>query len=368
MTWKVVLSDLRVSPAQRESVLDVLDSGWLSMGPRTAAFETAFAAASGAEHAIATSSGTTGLLLALQAVGVGPGDEVVLPSLTFVADANVVRHLGATPVFADIQAVDRPLVDAASVLERVTPRTRAALVVHYAGSGFDVGPLLGHGFAVIEDAAHAVGPVADDGSWLPVRGDAAVYSFFANKNLPLGEGGLVATKRADVAERVRRLRSHGMTTGTWDRHRGHAYDYDVVATGTNARITEVQAALGAAGLVELPAQNGLRRRLLSRYADAFGGTSVRMALVGTNSTAHLAVAVLPSAVERSRVRETLAAAGVQTSFHYPPIHRFTAYAEVAHRPLPVTEEAAERLVTLPLHPYLCDDDIDLVVSTLLGAL
>jgi len=242
------------------------------------------------------------------------------------------------------------------------------LVVHYAGSAVNVAPLLGHGFAVIEDAAHAVGPTTDGGIWLPVRGDAAVYSFFANKNLPVGEGGMVATNREDIAADIRRLRGHGMTTGTWDRHRGHAYDYDVLAIGTNARLTEVQAALGAAGLADLPAHNETRRRLLSQYEDALTGSKVGLALAGSDSTAHLAVAVLPEAGGRARVRERLATAGVQTSFHYPPIHRFAAYRDLEHAPLPVTEAASERLVTLPLHPYLSEGAVELIVSTLLEAL
>jgi dTDP-4-amino-4,6-dideoxygalactose transaminase len=368
MSWKVALSDLRVSAEQRASVQEVLDSGWLSMGPRVESFESAFRAAATTDHAVAVSSGTSGLLLALQAVGVGPGDEVVLPSLTFVADANVVRWLGASPVFADVESCARPLVDPRSILERVTPHTKAVLVVHYAGAQVEMGPLLGQGFAVIEDAAHAVGPLSDDGSWLDLQGDAAVFSFFANKNLPLGEGGMVVTNRADLAEALRRLRAHGMTTGTWDRHRGHASDYDVVVTGTNARITEMQAALGESGLPDLPGHNAIRRALLRTYEQLLAGSPVSIALAGCPTSAHLAVAVLPARSDRSRVRSALADVGIQTSFHYPPIHRFTAYAGSAGSSLPVTEEAAQRLVTLPLHPYLAAADVEFVASSLLRSL
>ncbi|HET6910799.1 MAG TPA: DegT/DnrJ/EryC1/StrS aminotransferase family protein [Mycobacteriales bacterium] len=367
MNWKVALSDLRVSDRQRAAVNDVLDSGWLSMGPRTAAFESAFAEAAAVEHAVAVSSGTTGLLLALQAVGVGPKDEVVLPSLTFVADANVVRQLGATPVFADIMAVDRPVADPQSILSRVTRRTKAVIVVHYAGASAEVEPLLGHGFAVIEDAAHAVGPV-DDSAWLRLRGDLAVFSFFANKNLALGEGGMVSANRGDLDAALRLLRAHGMTASTWDRHQGHASDYDVVTVGTNGRITEVQAALGEAGLPDLPAHNATRRRLLRKYAEMFEGSAVSLALRGDPSTGHLAVAVLPGTGQRPRIRAALADAGIQTSFHYPPIHKFAAFGEFATVRLPATEEAEKRLMTLPLHPYLSEDGVELVASTLLDAL
>src|SRR4051812_44170049 len=277
VVWRTRLSDLRISPAQRAAALEVLDSGWLSMGPRTAAFERAFAAAAAAENALAVANGTAALLLALKAVGVSPGDEVVIPSLTFVADASVVRQLGAVPVFADIESVGRPLVCADDVLRVVTPRTRAVIVVHYAGVAVDVAPLLGHGFAVVEDAAHGIGPTHDDGSWIPLVGDVAAYSFFANKNLPLGEGGMVTTRDHLLADRMRLLRSHAMTSGTWDGQRGHATDYDVVDVGINARLPEVQAAMGEVGLVDLPGHNAIRRRLLAAYDEAFAGSGVGMA-------------------------------------------------------------------------------------------
>jgi len=368
VSWTVALSDLRVSDRQRAAVSDVLDSGWLSMGPRTASFESAFAESAAVGHAVAVSSGTAGLLLALQAAGVAPGDEVILPSLTFVADANVVRWLGATPVFADIEAADRPLADPTSILDKVTRRTRAAIVVHYGGALAQVEPLLGHEFAVIEDAAHAVGPIADNSSWLQLRGDLAVFSFFANKNLALGEGGMIATNSGELDASLRRLRAHGMTSTTWDRHQGHASDYDVVTIGTNARITEIQAAMGEAGLPDLPTNNAKRRQLLRRYAELLEGSPVSLALHDVASTGHLAVAVLPVTGQRPRIRSALADAGIQTSFHYPPIHRFTAYAGCAAAPLPATEAAEQRLMTLPLHPYLTDDAIELVVSVLLDSL
>jgi dTDP-4-amino-4,6-dideoxygalactose transaminase len=363
------LSDLRVTPAQRKAALEVLDSGWLSMGPRTAAFERAFAAAADVDHAVAVANGTSALLLALRAVGVGPGDEVVVPSLTFVADASVVQQLGARPVFADIRSVDRPLVDVQDVLRAVTPKTRAVIVVHYAGFQLDVTPLLGQGFAVVEDAAHAIGPIGDDGSWIPLAGDVAAYSFFANKNLPLGEGGMVTARHPILADRVRLLRSHAMTSGTWDRHRGHATDYDVVDFGVNARLTELQAAMGEVGLADLPVHNAVRRRLLAVYADSFSGTGVRMAFPDVeDTTGHVAVAILPEAGSRPRIREVLAGHGIQSSFHYPPIHRMSAYRDMTTRTLPRTDDADAHFVTLPLHPFLSDDDVRDVAKVVREAL
>jgi dTDP-4-amino-4,6-dideoxygalactose transaminase len=369
VTWRFRLSDLRVSSAQRLAALEVLDSGWLSMGPRTAAFEQSFAAAAGVEHAVAVANGTAALLLALKAVGVSAGDQVVLPSLTFVADASVVRQLGAEPVFADVTSVDRPLLDPDDVLRAVTPRTRAVITVHYGGVPADVAPLVGRGFAVVEDAAHSIGPVAADGSWIPLVGDVAAYSFFANKNLPLGEGGMVTARNPAVAERVRLLRSHAMTSGTWDRHRGHATDYDVVDVGVNARLTEIQAAMGEVGLADLPLHNDARRRLLAVYGEALAGSGVRLAFSGeSRTTGHIAVAVLPEAGSRPRIRAALAGCGIQSSFHYPPIHGMTAYRDPPARSLPRTEEAAEQFVTLPLHPYLTDEDVREIAAAVRGVL
>ncbi|MBC7679604.1 MAG: DegT/DnrJ/EryC1/StrS family aminotransferase [Pseudorhodobacter sp.] len=367
MSWRIPLADVRITGAQRSAVLEVLDSGWLSMGPRTEQWEADFAAAADVPHAVAVSSGTAALLIALQALGVGPGDEVVLPSLTFVADANVVVALGAVPVLADVVSPVLPLSTAHELLARVTPRTKAVLVVHYAGHVVDVQPLLDAGLRVVEDAAHASGAL-DDTGWLPLRGDVACFSFFANKNLALGEGGMATTADPDLAARLRLLRSHGMTSGTWDRHRGHASDYDVVATGWNLRTTELAAAMGSAVLPDLSPGNARRRELLTGYRASFDGTAVRMAFEQDDRTAaHLAVAVLPPGT-RPAVRAALAEQRVQSSFHYPPVHGFTAFEGVVGTPLPQTDAAAARLVTLPLHPHLSDAELRVVVDGVLAAL
>jgi dTDP-4-amino-4,6-dideoxygalactose transaminase len=366
LTWRIPLADVRLSETQREAAIAVLDSGWLSMGPETAKFEHAFEALSGVKHAVCVSSATAGLILAMVLAGVGPGDEVIVPSLTFVADANAARVLGARPVFADVIRPNRPVVDVEDLLASVSPRTRAAVVVHYGGflaSLEGLSELRNRGITVIEDASHAVGPVNDAGEWIAVNGDFVVFSFFANKNLGVGEGGMIATGDSATAAKLRLLRSHGMTTGTWDRHRGHASDYDVVAPGWNFRPTEMAAALGRAGLADLARLNAARRRVLGYYREAFAATQcVDMAFTATEPTAgHLAVAVLPTGL-RSRVREALSAAGIQSSFHYPPIHRFSAYVNDHNRLLPETERAAAQLITLPLHPWLKSEETNEIAS------
>jgi dTDP-4-amino-4,6-dideoxygalactose transaminase len=367
VSWRIPLAEVRVSPAQRAAVLDVLDSGWLSMGPRTQQWEADFSSAAGVAHAVACSSGTAALLMALQAVGVEPGDEVVLPSLTFVADANVVTALGAVPVLADVVSPQEPVARAEQLLDRATSRTKAAVVVHYAGHAVDVRPLRDAGIKVVEDCAHSAGPLDAQG-WLPLRGDVGCYSFFANKNLALGEGGMAVTADDDVAQQLRLLRSHGMTSGTWDRHRGHASDYDVLTPGWNLRTTEIGAAMGSAALPELAPGNARRRDLLGVYREAFAGSAVSMAFPDDATTAaHLAVAVLPPGA-RPAVRASLSDRQVQSSFHYPPVHGFSAYASLRTGPLTQTDDAVQRLVTLPLHPFLEDADVRLVRDGVLAAL
>jgi dTDP-4-amino-4,6-dideoxygalactose transaminase len=367
---KVPLSELTLSAAQRGAVDRVLSSGWLSMGPETAACEAAWCAASGVGHAFLTSSCTASLWIALAAVGVGPGDEVILPSLTFVADANVVVRLGATPILADVISPERPLLDPADAAARRTDRTKAVVVVHYAGYEADVAALRAAlpGVAVVEDCAHAPGPLAS-GRWPGGDGDVACYSFFSNKNLGVGEGGMVTTADDDLARRCRLLRSHGMDSLTWDRHRGHASSYDVLMPGMNFRPSEIVAALVGAGIDDLAEENERRRSHLSAYRKELDAAGVSMIFdADEDTTAHIAVVLAGG--RRDDVRVTLADEGVQTSMHYPPIHRFTWYAEQPFTPasLPVTEAAADSMVTLPLWGRMADDVRDRIVRRLVDLL
>ena len=266
MDWQVPLSDIDLGDAEIEAVEKVLRSRWLSMGPVTQQFEAAFAAMCGAKHAFAVSNGTTALHLAYAALGLGPGDEVIVPALTFVATANAIRYTGATPVFADVTSLDDLTISPADIAAKITPRTRAIAVMHYGGYLCDMDAILAlagqHGLAVVEDACHAPGATYD-GRGAGTLGDVGCFSFFANKNIAIGEGGMVTTNRDDLAERIRLLRSHGMTTLTWDRHRGHAASYDVVATGFNYRLDEIHSALGLAQLGKLLENNRRRADLVA---------------------------------------------------------------------------------------------------------
>ncbi|MFZ5858221.1 MAG: DegT/DnrJ/EryC1/StrS family aminotransferase [Chloroflexota bacterium] len=371
MQWKIPLSDLDFGSEEQAAVDAVLKSKWLTMGAVTEEFEQAFAAYVGAKHAIAVTNATAGLHLACVAAGLGAGDEAILPSLTFVATANAVRYTGATPVFADIVGVDDFNVSYHAIEKSITDRTRAILVVHYGGYPCDMPSIMGlareRGLKVIEDAAHAVGSELG-GIHLGVWGDIGVYSFFSNKNMTTGEGGMVVTNDDGHAQKLRLLRSHGMTSLTWDRHKGHAWSYDVVDLGYNYRIDEIRAALGKVQLVKLPANNEKRRHLTDVYRDAMQELTPRVTIpfahhAGT-SAAHLLPALLPSGTDRSAFMEGMKAQGVQTSIHYPPIHTFTAYHGMAQTSLSNTDEVAAREVTLPLYPAMKEEDVFFVVKAI----
>ena len=373
--WLVPLSDVQVDEEIENATLEAVRSGWWSMGPRVAELEREFADFCGAEHAFAVANGTAALHLALLAVGCGPADEVLVPSLNFVAAANTICHTGATPVFCDITSTDDLNVSPADAGRAMRPATRAVVVMHYGGHPCRMDEILGHaethGIAVIEDAAHAPGATWR-GRMCGTLGDVGCFSFFSNKNLPTGEGGMVVTDDDALAKKIRLLRSHGMTALTWDRHRGHAHSYDVVEQGYNYRLEEIRAAIGLVQLKRLKEHNSQRARLVALYRAALDGVNgIVMPFApqpATEAAHHLAVIVLPEGCPRDNVRATMAASGLQTSVHYPPIHQFSAYRELAAaRSLPITERVASRLLTLPLYPHMSEADVSAVASAVLAA-
>lgn len=373
--WRLPLADLDLGPEELEAVTGVLQSRWLSMGEVTQRFERAFAEYVGARHALAVSSATAALHLANVALGVGPGDEVIVPSLTFVATANAVRYTGATPVFADITSETNLDVAPRAIEAAVTRATKAIVVMHYGGYVCDMEAVARiaqqHGLAVVEDAAHAPGS-ALAGRKAGTFGHIGCFSFFSNKNMATGEGGMLVTDDDRLAEQVRLLRSHGMTTLTWDRHQGHAHSYDVVVPGYNYRIDEMRAALGLVQLARLKGNNERRRRLTSQYwarLSRLAGLTLPFRAHPGVSAAHLLPVVLGEGIDRGRFIEAMKARGIQTSIHYPPVHQFTLYR--GHTPpqaLPVTEQVGAREVTLPLYPRMTAEDVGLVAEAVGEAL
>jgi dTDP-4-amino-4,6-dideoxygalactose transaminase len=373
----IPLFDLQLGDEDIAAVVDALRSGWLTMGPRIQAFEAAFARHLGVAHAIATSSCTAALHLAYLAAGVGPGDEVIVPSMTFVATANAAIYCGADPVFAEVVDRARPTIDPADVEAKITPRTKAVVAMHFGGYAAEVEELVevcaARGVALLEDAAHA--PTGERlGRRLGTWGLAGAFSFFSNKVLSVGEGGLLATDDDDVAARARRLRSHAMTSGTWDRHRGHAETYDVVDIGFNYRMDEPRAALALSRLGRLADDVQRRRDLTLRYRQALKdlpGVIVPFADEDVEGSAcYVMPVMLEDASRQADVRRELRDEhGVQTSILYPAIHEFSVYVErYPGLTLPRTELAARSEVTIPLYPHMTEGDQDRVIDGLHAAL
>lgn len=383
MAWRVPLFDLDYDEREERAVLEVLRSKWLTMGEKTESFETKFAEYVGAKHAIAVANGTAALHLAVTALGIGAGDEVLVPDLTFVATANAVLYQDATPVLCDIRGENDLTVDPEDMRSKLTDRTAAIMIMHYGGYPCDMGPILElareQGVPVIEDAAHAPG-TEYEGVRAGRLGKMGCFSFFSNKNLSTGEGGLVTTDDPDIAASLRLLRSHGMTAQTLDRHKGHAWGYDVVDIGYNYRLTEIEAALGLVQLERLPEANEARRRLIRLYRERLASIPdivVPFAGFGTDdwpfrgvTAGHLMEVVLPEGVDRRGVATAMAESGIQTSVHYRPLHTFTS-PRLAAAPsvrLDRVSALAERIITLPLWPTMTESMVGEVCGSLDSAL
>ena len=265
---KVPLFDVDLGQEEEAALLETLRSKWISTGPRTEAFEQAFAEAVGAQHAIAVANGTAALHLATIGCNIQPDDEVIVPSLTFVATANAARYVGAKVVFADVRSERDLTIDPEAIERLITPRTKAIIVMHYAGFPCDMASIMNvaarNGISVIEDACHGLLSTLN-GRALGTIGRAGCFSFFPNKNMTTAEGGMVVTNEADLARRVRLLRSHAMTTVSYDRARGHAASYDVVELGYNYRLDDLRAALGIVQLSKMPEDLLSRARLRTAY-------------------------------------------------------------------------------------------------------
>ena len=328
------LFDLQLQPQDLEAVAETLRSGWLTLGPRTAAFEEAFAAHLGARHAVAVSSCTAALHLAYLAAGVGPGDEVIVPSFTFAATAAAVLYCGGTPVFAEIVSRKQPSLDPEDVERRITPRTKAICAVHYAGFPAAVDRLKAlcdeHEIALIEDVAHAPSASLGErklGTW----GLAGAFSFFSNKVLSAGEGGLLCTDDDEVAAFARSRRSHAMTSGTWDRHSGRTDTYDVVGLGFNYRLDEPRSALLLSRLARLEDEIERRRELTLRYRSQLAQVEGIIVPFEDEDVPSSSCYVIPIMIEQdgrqAEVAGRLRERGIQTSVFYQSIHRFSAYRE-----------------------------------------
>ena len=366
MKWKVALSDLNFDHRERKIVNQVIQGRWLTMGEMVKKLERNFANFLGVRHAFGVSSGTAALHLALRALNIKTEDEVLVPSLTFVASSNAILYVGAKPVFVDITSLSDLNLSCDDLENKITRRSKAIMVVHYGGYLADMERIKRiakkHNLFVVEDAAHAIGAKFKS-RMAGAIGDTGCFSFFSNKNMATGEGGMIVTNRNKFAEKIRLLRSHGMTSMTWDRHKGHAHSYDVTELGYNYRMTEINAALGIEQLKKLKSSNRKRKSLIKIYTENLKGTkriSIPFLNYPRNSAFHLFPILLEKDVGREKFMDFLKREKIQTSIHYPPIHKFSYYQKnlrASRNKLPLTGYVGRHEVTLPLHPLLKKENI-----------
>jgi len=352
-------------------VLATLRSKWISMGPRTAQLEKTFAGMTGSPHAVAVTNCTAALHLAMEILGIGSNDEVIVPSLTFVATVNAIRYVGAKPVFCDVVGPSNLNMDPRHVEQLITPRTRAITVMHYGGFPCDMDALLAiakkHGLALVEDACH--GPLSEfRGRKLGTLGDIGCFSFFSNKNISTGEGGIMVMNNREHFEKAKLMRSHGMTSLSYERAKGHAVAYDVVALGYNYRIDDIRASLALVQLQRLRPDLEKRARIRNRYIERLRELEEVIVPFAAH-TGFVSNYILPivlrkaNAATREAVREQLHGRGIQTSVHYPPVHRFSIYRNNRDS-LPQTEVVSDSEISLPMHGSLKMEEVDRVVETL----
>lgn len=371
MMDKIPLFDLNFGPEEEAAVAEVLRSKWISMGPRTREFEARFASMHESRHAVAVANCTAALHLALRICGIGHGDEVIVPSLTFVATANCVRMVGATPIFADVVSLDDWTVCPDDIKNKVTKKTKALIAVHYGGHGANMAKICEvaaeFGLKVIEDACHA--PLGKrDGRFLGTYGDFGCYSFYSNKNMATGEGGMMLIQDDFYDERARLLRAHGMTATAYDREQGKEF-YDVVDWGYNYRIDDLRSAIGIAQLEKLRADVEKRQSLVDRYRQNLSDRQeVQVPFINhPGESSNYIFGVLLNRGDRALVRKKMEEEGVGTSMHYPPVHQFACYSD-ASLSLPITEDIGSRELSLPLYFSMTNSEVDRVCDHLLDSI
>jgi dTDP-4-amino-4,6-dideoxygalactose transaminase len=357
-------------------VVDTLRSGWLTTGPKTAQFEKEFARYIGSDvQALAVNSATAGLHLALEAAGIGPGDEVITTPYTFTATAEVVRYLGANPVFVDVSE-ETLNIEPSRIGEHLTARSRAIIPVHFAGLACEMDAILQiarrHGLKVIEDAAHAL-PATSGGQLIgALDSDATVFSFYATKTLATGEGGMVVTRNADLAKRCRIMRLHGIDRDAFDRYTSKtpSWFYSVVAPGFKYNMTDLAAAIGIHQLRKLNLFQRRREELVRRYDDAFNDICIKLpahAPAGEMHAWHLYAIRLKddSPVTREEFIDQMAALGIGTSVHFIPLHLHPYWRDtynLRREQFPNATRAFEKIVSLPLYTRMTDADQDRVIK------
>jgi len=372
--YDIPLFDLNYGAEEEQAVLETIRSKWISSGPKCEELERLFEKMLGVKHALALSNCTAALHLACFAAGISEGDEVICPSLTFVATVNAIRYMGGVPVFCEIKSLNDLTVDPEKAKKLITDKTKAIIVMDYAGFPCDMDGIMAlakeHGLKVIEDACH--GPLSEyKGKCLGSIGDVGCFSFFSNKNISTGEGGMLTTNDDEIYERCKYLRSHGMTTMSFQRAMGHATQYDVLEIGFNYRMDDIRASLGVAQMKKLRDDLIKRAEVRKQYEENLSDAE-GIILPFTGNTEFVSNYVMPVVLRdstrerREEIRNYIHSKGIQTSVHYPAVHRFSAYSQYAGE-LPLTEYVTDNEITVPMYSALTKDQVSFICETLTEA-
>ena len=375
MGYKIPLFNVNFDEREARAAYETIQSGWISTGPKNEQLEQLFVDTWKVGYAVSMTNCTSALHVCCMVCGLGPGDEVLVPSLTFAASVNCIRYVGATPVFCDIVGSKHVNIDPKEIEKNITPKTKAIVVVHMAGFPAMMDEILEiahiHGLKVIEDACH--GPLSEyKGKMLGTLGDCAAFSFFSNKNISTGEGGMFVTNNEDMAKKARLLRSHGMTTMSYQRASGHATTYDILELGYNYRMDDIRAAIAIEQLKKLPSDLDTRANVRRRYVEQLAGVKDVVVPFADNK-GFVSNYIMPVVIAkgdasyRDAIREKMHDAGIQTSVHYPAVHRFSVYKDYPAF-LPQTEYVTDHEITLPMYAALTMDQVDFICSVLDSAL
>lgn len=371
MSYKIPLFDLNFGEEEEKAVIETLRSKWISTGPKTSEFEKIFAGMLGVKHSLAVANCTASLHLAMKALEIGSGDEVICPSLTFVATVNAIRYVDAIPVFCDIKSTEDLNIDPVLIERLITAKTKAIIVMHFGGFACKMDSIMAiakkHNLKVIEDACH--GPLSEyHSNKLGTIGDIGCFSFFSNKNISTGEGGMLVTNNDSIYEKVKLLRSHGMTSLSYERSKGHSTIYDVVELGYNYRMDDIRASIGIVQLAKLSTDIGKRAEIRKYYIESL--SKIETVAIPFRDckefvTNYIFTVVLrnSTSVKRDFVRNELQKAGIQTSVHYPAVHRFSIYKNI-NNSLPHTDYVTDNEITLPMFGNLSFDMIEYISFTL----
>lgn len=375
MEYQIPLFQLNFDDEEIQAVTQTIRSKWISTGPKCEELEKLFVEMMRVKYAVSLSNCTDALHLACLTCGIGPGDEVLCPSLTFAASVNCIRYVGATPVFCDIVGPEHINIDPEDIKKKITSKTKAVVVVHMAGFPAKMDEIIKiaeeYGLRVIEDACH--GPLSEyHGKKLGTIGDVATFSFFSNKNISTGEGGMLITNNEEIASKARSLRSHGMTTMSYQRAKGHATSYDIVDLGYNFRMDDIRASIGCVQMRKLQADLEKRVHVRSKYIEELSKIEGIVVPFAANSE-FVSNYIMPIVISgstrerRDKIRDEIHAAGIQTSNHYPAVHRFSIYKDYG-AVLPQTEYVSDNEITLPMYAALTDEQIEFIACTVNNAI